>query len=160
MAALDWVAAQPSVHPEQLALRGSSMGGMFALAAAARDERVRAVAAIAPAIAAFLAQGVESGFLLKLLERESMAVRVDVPAFIRCIRSLDTRADVVRLAPRALMLIQCLGDELVPFIWTQELFALAREPKKLLMIPEGHHRLAQQDPLVHQATGDWFQSYV
>ena len=39
--ALDFIAAQPQVDANRLALRGSSMGGMFALRAAAIDQRVR-----------------------------------------------------------------------------------------------------------------------
>lgn len=159
-AALDFIAAQPQVDPNRLALRGSSMGGMFALRAAAIDKRVRAVAAIAPAVPTFLAGGVESGYLLGLLERENMAVLVDVPSFATAVRSLDPRSDIARISPRAVLLIQCKGDALVPFAWTEELFSLAREPKRLLMIEKGHHHFAQQDDKTHQATLEWFQTYV
>src|SRR5512143_2947532 len=99
-AALDFVATRPQVDPNRLALRGSSMGGMFALRAAAMDQRVRAVAVIAPAVPAYLARGVESGHLLELLERAKMAVLVDVPSFVPAVRSLDPRSDIARISPR------------------------------------------------------------
>jgi fermentation-respiration switch protein FrsA (DUF1100 family) len=133
---------------------------MFALRAAAIDKRVRAVAAIAPAVPTDLAHGVESGYLLELLERAKMAVLVDVPSFVAAVRSLDPRSDIARISSRAVLLIQCKGDDLVPFAWTEELFNLAREPKRLLMIENGHHHFAQQDDKTHQATLEWFQTYV
>lgn len=158
--ALDFIAAQPQVDANRLALRGSSMGGMFALRVAAIDQRVRAVAVIAPAVPAYLARGVESGHLLELLERAKMAVLVDVPSFVPAVRSLDPRSDIARISPRAVLLIQCKGDDLVPFAWTEELFNLAHEPRRLLMIENGHHHFAQQDDKTHQATLEWFQTYV
>lgn len=159
-AALDFIATLPQVDPNRLALRGSSMGGLFALRAAAIDQRVRAVTAIAPAVPMYLAHGIESGFLLGLLERENMPVRVDVPSFAAAVRSLDPRSDITVISPRAVLLVQCKGDELVPFTWTEELFKCARDPKRVLMIEKGHHRFAQQDEKTHQATLEWFQTYV
>lgn len=49
-AALEWALHQPSVDPGRIALIGASTGGHLALLYAAGDPRVRAVAALAPAI--------------------------------------------------------------------------------------------------------------
>jgi dipeptidyl aminopeptidase/acylaminoacyl peptidase len=49
-AATEWVLAQPSVDPDHLALLGNSLGGHTALAAAAADQRFRAIAAWCPLI--------------------------------------------------------------------------------------------------------------
>lgn len=160
LAALDFLAAHRQIDPLRLGLRGSSMGALFALRAGVKATRVRAIAAIAPAVDTLLAAALESGYLQQLLERENLHAHIDVPAFVQALRTRDTRAEIADLAPRALLLIQCKGDELVPFAWTLELFELAREPKQLLLLEGGHHRLAQQDIGVHQATLEWFEKYL
>ncbi|CAG0951239.1 hypothetical protein ANRL3_00250 [Anaerolineae bacterium] len=160
IAAIDFLAAQPGVNAARLAVRGSSMGGMFALHAAIRDARLRAVAAIAPANEERVAAGVESGTLLQILARENLPVRVDVPAFARYLRSRNARAEIAQITPRALLLIHCKGDELVPYRGTEELLAAAREPKKLLMLDGGHHRFAQQDIDTHRVTLEWFREHL
>jgi fermentation-respiration switch protein FrsA (DUF1100 family) len=89
-----------------------------------------------------------------------MQVRIEAPAFLRAVRAGCTEELVPQLAPRALLLIQCQGDELVPFSWTEDLFARAGEPKRLILLEGGHHRLAQQDLGIHQATAEWFLEYL
>jgi fermentation-respiration switch protein FrsA (DUF1100 family) len=37
------------------------------------------------------------------------------------------------------------GDEQVPYTVSEELYAVAREPKRLLLLPGGHHRSVQHD---------------
>jgi alpha-beta hydrolase superfamily lysophospholipase len=49
-----------------------------------------------------------------------------------------------------------LEDVLISYRWSEELFAHAREPKKLVWINNGHHRSAQQDERVHRTTPEWF----
>ena len=159
-AAIDFVAARPEVDPARLAVRGSSMGGMLALHAAVDDARVRAIAAIAPAVESATADWIESGWLQQLLERENLSARVEVASFARYLRSRNTRAEIALLAPHAVLLVHCKGDELIPYRSSEELFALAREPKKLVLIEDGHHRFAQQDEAVHRTTLEWFQEYL
>lgn len=50
LTALDWLAARPDVDTERLGLVGMSMGGWAAFAAAADDERPRAVVALSPLV--------------------------------------------------------------------------------------------------------------
>ncbi len=159
-AALDWLSARAELDPARLGLRGSSMGGMFALHTALREPRIRAVAAIAPATESLIADGIEARHLLHALDREHMPVSVDVPAFVRYLRQRDLRAEVGTLAPRALLLIHCTKDEVIPYASTLELYQAAREPKQLVSVENGHHRWAQQDVGVHQSTLEWFQKYL
>jgi hypothetical protein len=37
------------------------------------------------------------------------------------------------------------GDEQVPYTISQELHAAAKEPRRLLLLPGGHHRSLQHD---------------
>ena len=51
-----------------------------------------------------------------------------------------------RLGPEtALLLLHARGDEQVPYTVSEELYEAAREPKRLLVFPGGHHRSLQHD---------------
>jgi hypothetical protein len=44
-----------------------------------------------------------------------------------------------------LLLLHARGDEQIPWTVSEELFAAAHEPKRLLILPGGHHRSLQHD---------------
>ena len=120
-----------------LALRGSSMGGFMAIQAAAADGDVDAVVAICPA---------PEDFLLRGLRGDSFEFRADRERLEPWLEGLDLRAATASLAPRtALLLLHAQGDEQVPYTISQELFESAGEPKRLLLMPGGHHRSIQHD---------------
>ena len=126
-------------HTPHVALRGSSMGGFCAIHAAARAERpVTAVVAICPA---------PEDFLLRALRSERAAdFRVDLDASELWLGTLDINAAAASLAGRtALLIMHARGDEQVPYTLSEELFEAAGEPKKLLLVPGGHHRSLQHD---------------
>jgi uncharacterized protein len=125
-------------HTPRLALRGSSMGGFCAIHAAAFDRRIAAVVAICPAPEDFLLRGLRSG--------ELQGFRVDRAAAERWLGSLDLRDAAGRLPPEiSLLLMHAEGDEQVPYAVSEELHAAASEPKRLLVVPGGHHRSLQHD---------------
>jgi uncharacterized protein len=45
----------------------------------------------------------------------------------------------------ALLLLHARGDEQVPWTISEELYAAAHEPKRVLILPGGHHRSLQHD---------------
>ena len=45
----------------------------------------------------------------------------------------------------ALLLLHARGDEQIPYTVSEELHAAAHEPKRLLILPGGHHRSLQHD---------------
>jgi len=121
-----------------VALRGSSMGGFCAIHAAALDSAVAAVAAICPSPEDYLLRGLRAGSL--------DGFRVDRPATERWLESLSLRQAAAGLSPRtALLLMHAQGDEQVPYAVSEELHAVAGEPKRLLVLPGGHHRSLQHD---------------
>jgi uncharacterized protein len=126
-------------HAPAVALRGSSMGGFCAIHAAALDGRVAAVVAICPA---------PEDFLLRGLRSETLdGFDVDREATEPWLETLDIRGAVAALsdAGTALLLLHAQGDEQVPYTVSQELHAAAGEPKRLLIVPGGHHRSLQHD---------------
>jgi uncharacterized protein len=130
----------------QVALRGSSMGGFSAILAAARDGGAAAVAAICPAPEDLLLLGLRSGRL--------DGFRADVEALKPWLQSeVSLRDAAASLAPRtALFLLHAQGDEQVPYTVSQELYEAAGRPKKLLLMPGGHHRSLQHDAEIQAET--------
>jgi alpha-beta hydrolase superfamily lysophospholipase len=126
-------------HAPEIALRGSSMGGFCAiLAAAASDGAVGAVAAICPAS--------ETMLLRTLHNPDRVSFRVDMTAAEEWLRTARVAEAAAALAPRtALLLMHARGDEQVPYTHSEELYAAAGEPKRLLLVPGGHHRSLQHD---------------
>jgi alpha-beta hydrolase superfamily lysophospholipase len=125
-------------HAPAVALRGSSMGGLFAIHAAAANPGTTAVVAICPAPEELLLRGLRSGSLTDF--------RVDRDGLERLLGLLDVFATVAELGPTtALMLLHARGDEQVPYTVSEELAEAAREPKRLLVFPGGHHRSLQHD---------------
>jgi fermentation-respiration switch protein FrsA (DUF1100 family) len=126
-------------HAPRVALRGSSLGGFCAiLAAAAAGGAVGAVAAICPAPEDLLLRGVRNETL-----EGFRADRVELEQWLELVRVRDAAA---ALAPRtALLLMHARGDEQVPYTVSEELYEIAGEPKRLLLLPGGHHRSLQHD---------------
>lgn len=126
-------------HAPAVGLRGSSMGGFQAIHAAARAERGPcAVVAICPAPEELLLRGLRSG--------EIRRFRCDGPATEDWLERSDLYEDAARLGPEtALLLLHARGDEQIPYTVSEELYARAREPKRLVVLPGGHHRSLQHD---------------
>ena len=121
-----------------VALRGSSLGGFVAIHAAAGWGEAAAVVAICPAPEDLLLRGLRSGRLVEFaLDREAVEPWLE---------ALDLYEAVARLGPRtALLLLHAEGDEQIPYTVSQDLHKAAREPKRLLVLPGGHHRSLQHD---------------
>ena len=125
-------------HAGAVALRGSSMGGFQALHAGARDPSLCAVVAICPAPEDLLRRSLGS--------EEPLRFRCDVPATRTWLEALDLIEAVGRLGPETgLLLLHARGDEQIPWTVSEELYAAAHEPKRLLVLPGGHHRSLQHD---------------
>jgi alpha-beta hydrolase superfamily lysophospholipase len=126
-------------HTPAVALRGSSMGGFQALhAAAIADPPVVAVVAICPAPEDLLLRGVRSGRITEF--------RMDRASLEPWLETLDIRRAVASLAGKtAVMFMHAQGDEQVPYTVSEELFVAAGDPKRLLLVPGGHHRSLQHD---------------
>jgi uncharacterized protein len=125
-------------HAPRVALRGSSMGAFQAIHAAARDSSVCAVVAICPAP--------EDGLLRFLRSGHQLEFECDAEACAPWLASLDLYDAAANLGPQTgLLLMHARGDEQVPYTVSEELHEAASEPKRLLLLPGGHHRSVQHD---------------
>lgn len=133
--ALDDVARIAALLPDgPVFLRGSSMGGFVALAAAALVG-ARAVVAICPAGGAQLAAGVRSGRL---------DFRADVPALAALLATVDLDAAARALGPD-LLLLHAEGDDRVPVEHSARLHAQAAG-SRFVRVSGGDHGSVQHDP--------------
>ncbi len=62
-----------------------------------------------------------------------------------CARATCTRRPAGLGPATALLLLHARGDEQVPYTVSEQLHEAAREPKRLLLLPGGHHRSIQHD---------------
>jgi fermentation-respiration switch protein FrsA (DUF1100 family) len=99
---------------------------------------VDAVVAICPAPEDFLLRGLRSGRL--------EGFDADREALEPWLEGLDLERAIASLSPRsALLLLHARGDEQIPYTISEELFEAAGEPKRMLLLPGGHHRSIQHD---------------
>ncbi len=121
--------------PGPLALRGSSLGGYVAIAAA-ELAGAAAVVAICPAPGRLLAAGLRAGRFGFAADQEALGALL----------SEHELTDVVEQSEVPLMLLHAEGDERVPVASSIELDARSRaRRKKLIVTPGGHHRSVQHD---------------
>jgi alpha-beta hydrolase superfamily lysophospholipase len=128
--------AARALPPGPLALRGSSMGGYLALIAAEPLDAA-AVVAICPAGSEHLLRGLRTETLDFDAERESLVPFLAAHDPLAAVAGLD--------AP--LLLLHAEGDEQIPYEHSVALHEAAiAEPKRLIVVPGGHHRSVQHDP--------------
>ena len=145
--AFEDVLAMRSLLPADrpVALRGSSMGGWTAIAAAEAAGAV-AVVAICPATSGGLARGVREG-------RFGFAADPSLAAFVE---DVDLDAAASRLGER-LLLLHAEGDETVPVEVSRHLHAIT-PGSRLIVTPGGHHRSIQHDPELQAFAARWLQN--
>jgi pimeloyl-ACP methyl ester carboxylesterase len=141
------MAALLGEHTAGVALRGSSMGGFQAILAGAREPSLRAVVAICPAT---------EDMLLRGLRADAFDFDCDRPATEEWLATVDLHEAAAALGPEtALLLLHARGDEQVPWTVSESLHAVAAQPKRLLVLPGGHHRSLQHDLEIQAVSRKW-----
>jgi fermentation-respiration switch protein FrsA (DUF1100 family) len=146
-----FLAAIDGVDSERICARGSSMGGFMAIHAAASSELIGGVIAVCPASEDGLRRGLRAS---TLGFRAGGAARAALDAWLA---ELDLREAVKLMGQKPLVLVHARGDEQVPYAWSEELHAHASEPRKLIVVPGGHHRSAQHDPELQEVALRWIE---
>ncbi len=146
-----FIAEQEGVDRERVCVRGSSMGGFVAIHAAATSDSIAGVIAICPAGEQHLLRGLRDGTLEM---RAGDAARADLAAWLT---EHDLREAVELLAGKPLLLIHAAGDDRIPSEWSAELHDHAAPPRKLILLPGGHHRSAQHDAELQGIALRWLE---
>jgi uncharacterized protein len=146
-----FLAAMQGVDPTRICVRGSSMGGFMAIQAAATSETIAGAIAICPAGAEHLARGLRSGSLEMRVDDDE---RSGLEAWLA---EHDLRQAVELMGTKPLLLIHAQGDEQIPSEWSEELYGRASEPRKLIVMPGGHHRSVQHDAELQGVALRWME---
>lgn len=143
--AIDDIAVMRTLLPAAapVGLRGSSMGGWMALAAASRV-RADAVVAICPAT---------SDGLLRGLRERRFSFRSERPALERVLAAHDLEVAATDLG-EGLLLLHAEGDETVPVEVSRRLHEVA-PASRLVVTPGGHHRSIQHDEELQAFSVRW-----
>jgi alpha-beta hydrolase superfamily lysophospholipase len=136
------------VDGSRLCVRGSSMGGFLAIHSAATSDAIAGAIAICPAGEADLLRSVRGG---------ELEMRADQVALEAWLGEHDLRDAVALMGDKPLLLIHARGDESIPYTWSEELYEHAAEPRKLIVMPGGHHRSVQHDAELHGVALRWLE---
>jgi uncharacterized protein len=142
------LAGVEGVDGSRLCVRGSSMGGFLAIHSAATSEAIAGAIAICPAGEADLLRSVRGG---------ELEMRADEMALEAWLGEHDLRDAVTLMGDKPLLLIHARGDESIPYTWSEELYEYAAEPRKLIVMPGGHHRSIQHDAELHGVALRWLE---
>jgi fermentation-respiration switch protein FrsA (DUF1100 family) len=146
-----FLAATDGVDGRRVCVRGSSMGGFMAIQAAATSGAIAGAIAVCPAGADHLLRGLRSG---DLEMRVDAAGRDDLAAWLS---EHDLREAVGLMGAKPLLLMHARGDEQIPSEHSEELYRSASEPRKLIVLPGGHHRSVQHDAELQGASLRWLE---
>ncbi|MBN1367214.1 MAG: alpha/beta fold hydrolase [Dehalococcoidales bacterium] len=161
-AVIDYLAQQPEVAREQLALIGYSAGAAVSVCTAAKDKRIAAVAACAcPAELASVMTNPPQ--LIQYFRSIGIVRDADFPASIEewlaGFKEATAIHDIGKIAPRPLLIVHGTQDDLVKVTDAQQLYNAAGEPKKLVLIEGAGHRLRREEPAV-QTVIDWLKAIL
>jgi alpha-beta hydrolase superfamily lysophospholipase len=147
-----FLAERPEVDERAVCIRGSSMGGLVAIHAAAVSDAIAGVVAICPASEQHLLRGLRRD---ELEFDAGPRARADLEGWLG---EHDVRDAVGHLGERALLLIHAEGDERIPAESSRELYERATtRAKKLIVLPGGHHRSAQHDAELQGVALRWLE---
>jgi len=142
------LATTDGVDAERVCARGSSLGGFMAIHAAATSEAIAGAIAICPAGERMLLDGIRSG---------RYEMRLDASALVPWLEEHDLREAVHLMGAKPLILMHARGDDDVPVRFSEELYERAREPRKLVIVPGGHHRTVQHDAELQSVALRWLE---
>ena len=144
--------ASDGVDPDRVAVRGSSMGGFFAIHAAAAAAEIAGVIAICPAGEEHLRRG---------LRRDELEMEIaDRGALDAWLAEHDLRDAIAILDGRPILLLHAEGDEEIPVDFSEELYARSGDPSRLIVVPQGHHRSVQHDEELQVSALRWLEQQL
>jgi fermentation-respiration switch protein FrsA (DUF1100 family) len=149
-----FLASHDRVDASRICVRGSSMGGFWAIHAAATSSAIAGAITICPAGEEHLRRMLAAG---TLDFRASESSRSSLTAWLG---EHDLREAVELMGAKPLIIFHAAGDERIPSDFSEELAARKPKPKKLIILPGGHHRSVQHDPEMQSIALGWLAARV
>lgn len=149
-----FLARREDVDASRVCVRGSSMGGFWAIHAAATSSAIAGAIAICPAGEQHLLRGLRGADL------EFRAGAEAREAFAAWLEEHDLRDAAELMGAKPLIVLHARGDERIPSEFSQELVERKPEPRKLVILPGGHHRSVQHDAELQSAALAWIARRV
>ncbi len=147
-----FLAGQDGADATRVCLRGSSLGGAVAIHAAAASPAIAGAIAICPAREEHLRRALRG--------RAELPFRASAPALAALdgwLAEHDLGEAVERMGAKPLILVHARGDEAVPVESSEGLYRRAGEPRRLIVVPGGHHRSVQHDPELQGEALRWLE---
>ena len=159
-AVIDYLWLQKEVDRLRLILLGYSAGAAVSINVASQDNRVSAVASCAcPAELSFIVK--EPQQLIQYFRGIGIIRDPDFPPSVEEWLDGFNKVNAVRainkLAPRPVLIVHGVNDDLVKVTAAHELFQAAGEPKKLVLIEGAGHRLRREEKAI-DAVLDWLNT--
>lgn len=143
VAAIRYVLSRPECEHGNLFVYGQSLGGVFAIAAVAKNQF--------PSICAVVVEGTftsfraEACYMMKHVSQEAIGrapcITWSIPpvAYLGVGDALSPIDLVDQISPIPLLLIHCRGDTAVPYAQAEQLFNRAKAPKMLWQVDGCEH---------------------
>jgi pimeloyl-ACP methyl ester carboxylesterase len=147
-----FLGSHDSVDSDRICVRGSSMGGFWAIHAAATSDSIAGAIAICPA-------GEEH--LRRMLGGKKLDFRVSESsrdALSAWLGEHDLREAAALMGAKPLIILHAQGDERIPSDFSEEVAARKPEPLRLIVLPGGHHRSIQHDQEMQSVALAWLSS--
>jgi len=156
-AMLTYLSQIEGVDCSRLSLMGFSGGAATAVYVAARDQKVSAVVTCAcPAEFSIFTNGGES--LAALVEQCRTVGTIKNDDFPPSLEEWGDNFETVspinwieKVSPRPLLIIHGANDELIDPAHAQKLYDRAKEPKEMMIVPGGEHRLRTNEAVISKA---------
>jgi len=161
-AAIEYLWAQPEIDRSRLSLLGFSGGAAVSVFIASQDERVSSVATCAcPAEFGFAIEVDEPQSLIEYFRSLGTIRDRDFPhsteEWLNGFRVISPINYIAQISPRPLLLVHGSEDEVVDVNHAHRLYAMAREPKQIVIIDGAEHRL-RQDARAMAIVIDWLKA--
>jgi len=158
--AVDFLDMLPEVDKRKMCLLGSSGGAAVSIYTAALNTRIAAVAAFAcPAEFNFWGNGFSPQKLVDRFREIGIIKDPGFPAsideWLQGFEAIKPLNYIDRIAPRPLLLIHGDKDEVVPLDHVKRLYEKAGQPKDMVVLEGGVHRLRHDERAVNKAL-NWF----
>ncbi len=163
-AVVDFVHSNLNIEKNKIGLIGHSLGGMVGLLYASTDKRIKAVVPLAPVMKldfspalnpdlAFILKWQKQGYQTFRSRRTNSEIKVKY-SFWEDGKKYDSREAIQKIKIPVLF-VHGDADESVPLENTKQIYNLAKEPKKLIIVKGDDHMFSKNLNEVSSKIAEW-----